>query len=67
MSNISIFCLTLDPDHEEVIKKLSTYRLVLEKKFSNQCFTDKSHQNISEKPLLNGEYTLFIIGYGKII
>ena len=58
MSNISIFCLTLDPDHEEVIKKLSYIPVGLgEKKFSNQCFTDKSHQNISEKNPFYGEYT----------
>ncbi len=53
-----MFCLTLDPDHEAVIKKLSYIPVGLgKKKFSNNCFSDKTGINISFKNSYYGEYT----------
>ena len=58
MKNISFFCLTLDPHHEKVIKELSLIPVGLgNKKFSNNCFSDKSNENISNKNSFYGEYT----------
>ena len=58
MKNISFFCLTLNPKHERVINKLSYIPVGLgEKKFSNNCFNDKTNNNISEKNKFYGEYT----------
>ena len=58
MSNISLFCITLNPDHEKLIKKLSYIPVGLgEKKFSQNCFTDKSGDEISKKNSFYGEYT----------
>ena len=58
MKNISFFCLTLDPDHEEIIKDLSFIPVGLgDKKFSDNCFSDKTGLNISTKNSFYGEYT----------
>ena len=58
MKNISIFCLTLNPSHEQSIKKLSLIPVGLgNKKFSNNFFSDKSKDNISNKNPYYGEYT----------
>ena len=58
MSNISLFCITLNPEHEKLIKKLSYIPVGLgEKKFSQECFTDKSGDEISKKNSFYGEYT----------
>jgi hypothetical protein len=58
MKNISIFCLTLNPEHEKLIEKLSYIPVGLgEKIFSNKCLSDKSELNISNKNLNYGEYT----------
>ncbi len=58
MNTISIFCLTLNPEHEEKIKNLSYIPVGLGiKKFSKNCFTDKSGLNIAEKNPFYGEYT----------
>ncbi len=58
MKNISIFCLTLDPDHEDIIKKLEYIPVGLgNKKFSKECLSDKRGLNISEKNSNYGEYT----------
>ena len=58
MKNISIFCLTLDPNHEKTIEKLSYIPVGLgSKKFSEKCFTDKTGENISYKNEFYGEYT----------
>ncbi len=58
MNNISIFCLTLNPAHEEAIKKLSFIPVGLgNKKFSNNFLTDKEGINISYKNQFYGEYT----------
>ena len=58
MKNISFFCLTLDPEHEKLIKKLSYIPVGLgDKTFSNDCFTDKNEINISRKNPFYREYT----------
>ena len=58
MSDISIYCLTLNPEHEKAIKKLSYIPVGLgSKTFSNNCFTDKGGLNISNKNPYYGEYT----------
>ena len=65
MKNISFFCLTLNPDHKEMIEKLSLIPVGLgEKKFSSNFFSDKDGLSISEKILFTGSI-LFIIGCGK--
>ena len=67
MRNIKFFCLTLNPDHEDLIKKLSYTPVGLgNKKFSNNFLNDKSGDNISKKILIMVNI-LFIIGFGKII
>ena len=58
MKNISFFCLTLNPDHKEMIEKLSLIPVGLgEKKFSSNFFSDKDGHSISEKNPFYGEYT----------
>ena len=58
MTNISFFCLTLDPKHESEILKLNYIPVGLgEKKFSNNFFNDKTEKNISHKNQYYGEYT----------
>jgi len=55
---ISMFCMTLNPDHEKIIKDLSYIPVGLgNKKFSKECLTDKSGLNISDKNPFYGEYT----------
>ena len=58
MKHTSVFCLTLNPDHEKIIKELTYIPVGLgNKKFSNNCFSDKTDKNISEKNSFYGEYT----------
>ena len=58
MKNTTIFCLTLNPDHEENIKKLSYKPVGLgEKKFPLGFLTDTKGFSISEKNSFYGEYT----------
>ena len=58
MSNISFFCLTLNPNHEKFIKELSYIPVGLgNKNFSINCFNDNKGENISEKNPFYGEYT----------
>ena len=58
MHNITIFCLTLNPEHEKIIEKLSFKPVGLgKKKFSKNCLSDKTEQNISHKNPFYGEYT----------
>ena len=58
MKNISIFCLTLNPEHEKIIEKLSYIPVGLgDKIFSDECLTDKNGDNISNKNPFYGEYT----------
>ena len=53
-----MFCLTLDPDHEDIIKSLSYIPVGLgKKKFSKECISDYSGQNISNKNPYYGEYS----------
>tara|TARA_B100000963_G_scaffold319802_1_gene301947 strand:+ start:11709 stop:12530 length:822 start_codon:yes stop_codon:yes gene_type:complete len=58
MNDVSIFCLTLDPEHEKIIESLSYKPVGLGiKKFSTNCFGDKTGENISKKNPFYGEYT----------
>ena len=58
MNNISNFCLTLNPDHEDKIKMLSYIPVGLgDKVFSKNCLSDKLGQTISHKNPFYGEYT----------
>ncbi len=58
MENTSIFCLTLDPRHVSLIEKLSYIPVGLgNKKFSDNCLSDKTNSNISSKNPYYGEYT----------
>ena len=67
MKNISIFCLTLDPDHEKTIEKLSYIPVGLgSKNFQKNVLLIKQVK-IS---LIKTNFTaniLFTIGFGKII
>ncbi len=55
---MKMFCITLDPNHYEIIKKFGYTPVGLGKKdFNNSWFTDKSGINISEKNKNYGEYT----------
>ena len=67
MKNTTIFCLTLEPEHEEIIKKLSYIPVGLgKKKFSNECFTDKTGQNISHKNIYIYKYISHYIFIRKL-
>ena len=58
MNNVSIYCLTLNPDHENIIRELSYIPVGLGlKTFSENCLTDKKGINISNKNSFYGEYT----------
>ncbi len=58
MKNTSIFCLTLKPEHEEIIKELSYIPVGLgNQKFSKECLSDKKGDSISLKNPFYGEYT----------
>jgi len=58
MKNLKMFCLSLEPEHYEFIKRLRYIPVGLgEKIFSKNWFTDKSGENISKKNKYYGEYT----------
>ena len=58
MKKLSLFCLTLNPEHEKIIKDLSLIPVGLgNKKFPLGFFTDKQNENISIKNPFYGEYT----------
>ena len=58
MSKTSIYCLTLEPGHEQLIKRLSYIPVGLgEKKFSKDFLSDKNGLSISQKNSNYGEYT----------
>ena len=58
MSNLKIFCLTLDPNHLEFIKNLGYIPVGLgEKNFSKEWMSDKTGNSISAKNKNYGEYT----------
>ena len=58
MNNISNFCLTLNPDHEDMIRNLSYIPVGLgERVFSKYCLSDKTGDTIYQKNPFYGEYT----------
>ena len=58
MNNISNFCLTLNPEHEEMIRNLSYIPVGLgERVFSKNCLSDKTGDTIYQKNPFYGEYT----------
>lgn len=58
MSNLRMFCLTMRPEHENLIKKLNYSPVGLgDQKFTNSFFNDKTGLNISNKNPFYGEYT----------
>ena len=66
-NNLKMFCLTLEPNHLSVIEQMSYIPVGLgEKNFPQNCFSDKSGNNISKKISIMGSIH-FIIGYGKTI
>ena len=58
MSNLSMFCLTLKPEHKDTIKQLSYIPVGLgDESFPDSFLNDKSGINIAEKNMFYGEYT----------
>ena len=58
MTNLKMFCLSPDPKHLDLIKKLKYTPVGLGKNsFDNNWFTDKNGKNISDKNEFYGEYT----------
>ena len=58
MKNLKMFCITLEPNHYDFIKKLGYIPVGLgEKNFNDKWFSDKSEINISKKNKNYGEYT----------
>tara|TARA_B100001564_G_scaffold290_1_gene273 strand:+ start:135 stop:962 length:828 start_codon:yes stop_codon:yes gene_type:complete len=58
MNNLQMFCITLEPSHVKFIKNLSYVPVVLgEKNYTDDCFGDKTGENISKKNKFYGEYT----------
>ena len=50
MNNLKMFCITLEPNHYEFIKKLGYIPVGLgEKNFNKECLSDKTDQSISKK------------------
>ena len=57
-----MFCLTMNPDHLDQIKKLSLIPVGLgDKNFSDEFLSDKSGSSISKKNPYYGEYTIIRI------
>ena len=49
-NNLKMFCITLEPNHLDLIKQLSYTPVGLgDKKFPVECVSDKSGENISDK------------------
>ena len=58
MKNLTLFCITLNPNHEEMIRKLSLIPVGLgEQNFSEKCLSDKNGDSIKAKNSFYGEYT----------
>jgi len=58
MKNLKMFCISLEPNHFEYIKKLGYTPVGLgEKNFKDGWFTDKSGKSIFNKNKYYGEYT----------
>ena len=56
--NLDMFCLSLNPDHIDLIKHLNYIPVGLGKlSFKKDWLTDKATQNISKKNEFYGEYT----------
>ena len=49
-NNLKMFCLTLEPSHQSIIKEMGYEPVGLgEKIFPEDCFSDKQGNNISKK------------------
>ena len=58
MSNLSIYCITLNPNHLAMIKELNYLPVGLgSSNFSEEWFTDKNNNSIHHKNDFYGEYT----------
>lgn len=58
MKNLTMYCLTLDPMHENLIENIGYVAVGLgNKKFSKNCLGDNSGNHISKKNPFYGEYT----------
>lgn len=58
MAKVNIFCITLNPAHLNLIKKIGYLPVGLGKeKFNTEWYLDKSENNISHKNPYYGEYT----------
>ncbi|OUW67498.1 MAG: hypothetical protein CBD62_03270 [Candidatus Pelagibacter sp. TMED202] len=58
MNNLRMFCLSLNPDHLKLIKKINYTPVGLgEANFSEEWMSDKNGNNISSKNQNYGEYT----------
>ena len=58
MTNLKMFCLSMDPNHFKIIKEFNYLPVGLgNNPFSKDWFSDKIDENISEKNKYYGEYT----------
>jgi len=58
MKNLKMFCLTMEANHLDIIKKFNYIPVGLgNNNFNDEWFTDKSGDNISLKNMHYGEYT----------
>tara|TARA_Y100000590_G_scaffold429084_1_gene541241 strand:+ start:9199 stop:10014 length:816 start_codon:yes stop_codon:yes gene_type:complete len=58
MKNLNMFCISLEPNHYKLIKKMDYIPVGLgDKNFDNNWFSDKIGKNISNKNKNYGEYT----------
>ena len=58
MSNLNMFCITMSPEHGNIIKKLGYNPVGLgDKIYTDNFFTDKQGLNIAKKNSFYGEYT----------
>ena len=58
MKNLNMYCLTMNPQHLGIIKKIGYTPVGLgKKKFSKGFTTDKKKFNIANKNSFYGEYT----------
>ena len=60
MDNLKIFCMCLDNEYLNIVKKLNYIPVGLKNKnFSNEWLLDNTLKNISEKNPYYGEYTFY--------
>jgi len=58
MKNLQMYCISLNPDHLDLIKKLNYIPVGLgDKKFSEDWQRDKTENSIADKNPYYGEYT----------